>query len=181
MLLELACTILARMSNLVALIAVLWNFLELVLRILRVYDFLSFRYWLFFSWNSTKMHHRLLSSEWFAFIGQKAGLNVPGSPYGITFLPLPSLSSGMRSMNVSTYSCGDDSLGCSCGDCPSAPSCSNKAPPPTHKKHSCSINIGSLEVNVDFSVCVYQCNRYEFLHNTVLVGQSCRQNVLISY
>lgn len=92
----------------------------------------------------------LLSSEWFAFIGQKAALNVPGSPYGITFLPTPSVSSGMRPMNVSTYSCGDDSLGCSCGDCPAAAACSHTAATPTQKKHSCSINIGSLEVNVDF-------------------------------
>ncbi|EFH67498.1 predicted protein [Arabidopsis lyrata subsp. lyrata] len=93
--------------------------------------------------------------EWFAFIGQKAGVNVPGSPYGIAFLPTPPVSSGMRPMNVSTYSCGDESLGCSCGDCPSAATCSSKAEVPTQKKHSCSIKIGSLEAKcVDFILAI---------------------------
>lgn len=122
----------------------------------------------------------VVSSEWFAFIGQKAAVNVPGSPYGIAFLPTPPVSSGMRPMNVSTYSCGDDTLGCSCGDCPSAATCSSKAELPTKKKHSCSIKIGSLEVNMGFIFT----NAYDMkssLLNMVLVGQSCRQNVLISY
>jgi len=92
----------------------------------------------------------VVSSEWFTFIGQKAGVNLPGSPYGIAFLPTPPVSSGMRPMNVSIYSCGDESLGCSCGDCPSAATCSSKAEVPTQKKHSCSIKIGSLEVSMDF-------------------------------
>lgn len=91
----------------------------------------------------------VLLSEWFAFIGQKAGVNVPGSPYGIEFLPTPPVSSGMRPMNVSTYSCSDDSLGCSCGDCPSTAACSSKATIPTQEKHSCSIRIGSLEVSMN--------------------------------
>lgn len=66
-------------------------------------------------------------------------------------MPTPPASSGMRPMNVSTYSCSDDTLGCSCGDCPSAPVCSSNATLPSQKKHSCSIKIGSLEVkNVDF-------------------------------
>lgn len=51
----------------------------------------------------------------------------------------------MRPMNVSTYSCGDVSLGCSCGDCPSSPVCSNTAPPP-HEGDKCSVRIGSLKV-----------------------------------
>jgi Niemann-Pick C1 protein len=93
--------------------------------------------------------------EWFTFIGQKAGVNLPGSPYGIAFLPTPPVSSGMRPMNVSIYSCGDESLGCSCGDCPSAATCSSKAEVPTQKKHSCSIKIGSLEVKcVDFILAI---------------------------
>ncbi|CAI9755796.1 unnamed protein product [Fraxinus pennsylvanica] len=82
--------------------------------------------------------------EWYAFIGTKAGLDVLGSPYSINFLPAANESSGMRPMNVSTYSCGDTSLGCSCGDCSSSPICSNSAPPP-HQKHSCSVRIGSLK------------------------------------
>nr|GEV34306.1 reverse transcriptase domain-containing protein [Tanacetum cinerariifolium] len=58
---------------------------------------------------------------WFAFIGRKAALN------------------------VIAYSCGDTSLGCSCGDCPSAPVCSSSAPTQPHKKGSCSVRIGSLK------------------------------------
>lgn len=84
--------------------------------------------------------------EWFAFIGRKAPLGVPGSPYAITFRPNATASSGMRLMNVSTYSCGDISLGCSCGDCPSSSACSNIAPPTIQKMDSCSIRIGSLTV-----------------------------------
>ncbi|KAL2538045.1 Patched family protein [Forsythia ovata] len=82
--------------------------------------------------------------EWYAFIGKKAGLGVPGSPYSINFLPAAPESSGMRPMNVSTYSCGDTSLGCSCGDCPLSTICSNSAPSP-HQKRSCSVRIGSLK------------------------------------
>ncbi|XP_018477401.1 uncharacterized protein LOC108848510 [Raphanus sativus] len=94
--------------------------------------------------------------EWFAFIGQKAGVNLPGSPYGIKFSPLPPVSSGMKPMNVSTYLCSDDTLGCSCGDCPSAGACSSTAAaPPTQKRHACSIKIGSLEAKcVDFVLAV---------------------------
>ncbi|WZZ54559.1 hypothetical protein YC2023_054666 [Brassica napus] len=96
-----------------------------------------------------------LGAEWFAFIGQKAGVNLPGSPYGIKFSPLPPVSSGMKPMNVSTYSCSDDTLGCSCGDCPSAGACSSTAAPPTQKRHACSIKIGSLEAKcVDFVLAI---------------------------
>ncbi|KAI9114197.1 hypothetical protein K1719_014847 [Acacia pycnantha] len=84
--------------------------------------------------------------EWFAFVGRKAPLGVPGSPYAIMFQPNATASSGMRLMNVSTYSCGDVSLGCSCGDCPSSSVCSNIAPPTIQKMDSCSIRIGSLTV-----------------------------------
>ncbi|KAH0929934.1 hypothetical protein HID58_015661 [Brassica napus] len=96
-----------------------------------------------------------LGAEWFAFIGQKAGVNLPGSPYGIKFSPSPPVSSGMKPMNVSTYSCSDDTLGCSCGDCPSAAACSSTAAPPTQKRHACSIKIGSLEAKrVDFVLAI---------------------------
>lgn len=85
--------------------------------------------------------------EWFAFIGQKAPLGFPGSPYTIDFkLSIPE-SSRMELMNVSVYSCADTSLGCSCGDCPSSPACSNPEPPTPHKKDYCSIKIGHLKVN----------------------------------
>ena len=75
-------------------------------------------------------------------------------------------------MNVSTYSCSDDTLGCSCGDCPSAGACSSTAAPPTQKRHACSIKIGSLEVNMNF--CIYllmRCNINKVLLNKCfLVG-----------
>ncbi|PWA80102.1 patched family protein [Artemisia annua] len=83
--------------------------------------------------------------EWFAFIGRKAVLNMPGSPYAINFRSDADESVGMKPMNVTAYSCGDTSLGCSCGDCPSAPVCSSSAPTQPHKKGSCSVRIGSLK------------------------------------
>lgn len=93
--------------------------------------------------------------EWYAFIGRRAGLNVPGSPYAITFKSNSSDSSAMKPMNVSTYSCGDTSLGCSCGDCPSSSVCSNTAPPSPHKKGSCSIKIGHLKAKcIEFVVAI---------------------------
>lgn len=90
----------------------------------------------------------LVLAEWFAFIGRQAGLNLPGSPYAIQFLPTAPESSGMIPMNVSMYSCGDVSLGCSCGDCPSSSVCSNTATPPSIKGATCSVRIGSLKVRV---------------------------------
>ncbi|KAL3830515.1 hypothetical protein ACJIZ3_019317 [Penstemon smallii] len=83
--------------------------------------------------------------EWYAFIGRKAPLGVPGSPYAINFLPSAPESSGMSPMNVSTFTCGDTSLGCSCGDCPLSGVCSSSALPSPPKKASCSVRIGSLK------------------------------------
>ncbi|KAG6434864.1 hypothetical protein SASPL_106508 [Salvia splendens] len=82
--------------------------------------------------------------EWYAFLGRRAGLGVPGSPYAINFLPAAPESVGMKPMNVSTYSCGDTSLGCSCGDCPSSAACSSLGLPTPPKKGSCSVRIGSI-------------------------------------
>ncbi|KAJ6953196.1 NPC intracellular cholesterol transporter 1-like isoform X2 [Populus alba x Populus x berolinensis] len=79
-----------------------------------------------------------IGAEWYAFIGRQAPLNVPGSPYAMTFKPSAPESSGMKPMNVSTYSCGDISLGCSCGDCPQSPVCANTDPPPHHEGASCA-------------------------------------------
>uniref|UniRef100_A0A2P2MG79 Niemann-Pick C1 protein-like n=1 Tax=Rhizophora mucronata TaxID=61149 RepID=A0A2P2MG79_RHIMU len=93
--------------------------------------------------------------DWFAFIGRRAAPNLPGSPYAITFLSTAPESSGMRAMNISTYKCGDISLGCSCGDCPLSPVCANTASPPGHKEGSCAVRIGSLKAKcVDFALSV---------------------------
>ncbi|KAI3725546.1 hypothetical protein L1987_65336 [Smallanthus sonchifolius] len=93
--------------------------------------------------------------EWFAFIGIKAGLQIPGSPYAINFRSDADVSVGMKPMNVTTYSCGGTSLGCSCGDCPSAPVCSSSAPQPLHEKGSCSVRIGTFKVRcIEVSVAM---------------------------
>lgn len=93
--------------------------------------------------------------EWFAFIGRKAALSVPGSPYAINFRSDADVSTGMKPMNVTTYSCGDTSLGCSCGDCPSSPVCSGSTLPPPHNKGSCSVRIGSFKARcIEVSVAV---------------------------
>ncbi|EYU30271.1 hypothetical protein MIMGU_mgv1a000352mg [Erythranthe guttata] len=93
--------------------------------------------------------------EWYAFIGRRAGLGVPGSPYSINFLSGVPESSGMKPMNVSTYSCGDTSLGCSCGDCPNSAVCSNSASPAPPKKSSCSVRIGSIKAKcVEVAVAI---------------------------
>lgn len=92
--------------------------------------------------------------EWFAFIGQKAPPGFPGSPYAINFkLSIPE-SSGLELMNVSTYSCGDTSLGCSCGDCPLSPMCSSSEPPSPPRKEACTIRIGSLKVGNDADITI---------------------------
>ncbi|EPS73141.1 hypothetical protein M569_01615, partial [Genlisea aurea] len=91
----------------------------------------------------------------FAFLGRKVGPGIPGSPFSISFVPNAPESSGIVPMNVSSYSCGDTSLGCSCGDCPSAFACSNSALPPPTKRSSCSVRIGSLKAKcIDFSLTI---------------------------
>ncbi|MFS8006288.1 putative Sterol-sensing domain, protein patched/dispatched [Helianthus anomalus] len=93
--------------------------------------------------------------ELFAFIGQEAAPKLPGSPYAINFRSDADVSVGMKPMNVRTYSCGDTSLGCSCGDCPSSPVCSGSAPQPLHENGSCSVRIGSLQAKcVEFSLAI---------------------------
>ncbi|KAK8512630.1 hypothetical protein V6N13_082835 [Hibiscus sabdariffa] len=93
--------------------------------------------------------------EWFTFIGRRAPNNLPGSPYAIQFLPSVPESSGMKPMNVSTYSCRDVSLGCSCGDCPSSPACSNTAISTSNNGAKCSVRIGSLKAKcVDLALAI---------------------------
>ncbi|KAH7664266.1 NPC1-like protein [Dioscorea alata] len=84
--------------------------------------------------------------DWFAFLGRRANLNEAGSPYAITFRPNISDSSGMKPMNSTVYSCGDPSLGCSCGDCSSSSLCTENKLPVSQEKHSCFIRIGSLKI-----------------------------------
>ncbi|XP_073112906.1 uncharacterized protein [Elaeis guineensis] len=92
--------------------------------------------------------------EWLAFIGHQANPNEPGSPYAIAF-QIDVDSSGMKPMNVTVYSCGDPSLGCSCGDCPSSSVCSDSASPAPREKQACAIRIGSLKVKcLDFSLAI---------------------------
>lgn len=93
--------------------------------------------------------------ELFAFIGSKAPLGFPGSPYAIDFKLTVPASSEMKLMNVSAYSCGDTLLGCSCGDCPLSPACSTSEPPSPHKEDSCLIRVGKLKLKcVDFSLAI---------------------------
>ncbi|XP_006652645.2 NPC intracellular cholesterol transporter 1-like [Oryza brachyantha] len=93
--------------------------------------------------------------DWFAFLGRQANVNEIGSPYLITF---PSDISGMSSvkpLNATIYSCGDPSLGCSCGDCPSSSVCTGSLLPQLNTETSCSVKMGSLKAKcLDFSLVV---------------------------
>eukprot|EP00899_Mesostigma_viride_P026866 jgi/Mesvir1/7364/Mv19167-RA.1 len=63
--------------------------------------------------------------EWASFMGAKRPLGEEGSPYTINFpdeADLPE-GSGIRPLDLDMHTCGDPSLTCSCGDCPSAPGC----------------------------------------------------------
>ncbi|CAA6655866.1 unnamed protein product [Spirodela intermedia] len=82
--------------------------------------------------------------EWLAFIGRQADLGEPGSPYAINFPSTVPDSSTIKPMDVPVYSCGDSLLGCSCGDCPSSPMCSDQTPPTPHHKRKCSIKFDQL-------------------------------------
>ena len=88
----------------------------------------------------------MASKDWLAFIGRQANLNEPGSPYLITFRSDFSDSSGVKPLNSTIYSCGDPSLGCSCGDCPSSSVCTGSLLPQLNTETSCSVKMGSLKV-----------------------------------
>uniref|UniRef100_A0A453CMJ5 Niemann-Pick C1 N-terminal domain-containing protein n=1 Tax=Aegilops tauschii subsp. strangulata TaxID=200361 RepID=A0A453CMJ5_AEGTS len=81
-----------------------------------------------------------------AFLGRQANPNEPGSPYLITYRPDLSDSSGVKPLNTTVYSCGDPSLGCSCGDCPSSSVCMGSLLPQSKTETSCSVKMGSLKV-----------------------------------
>lgn len=92
--------------------------------------------------------------EWFSFLGQRAEPGSLGSPYAIDFRLSTPDSSEMELMNVSSYTCSDTLLGCSCGDCPSSFTCSRPEPPP-HKRDTCSIKLGLLRVKcIDFAMTI---------------------------
>ncbi|KAK9928380.1 hypothetical protein M0R45_025517 [Rubus argutus] len=94
-------------------------------------------------------------TEWFTFIGRQAPPNAPGSPYAIRFRSSATETSEMKPMNVSTYSCGDNSLGCSCGDCPSSTVCSNTVSPVSPKGGSCAVRIGSIQAKcIDLGLAI---------------------------
>jgi Niemann-Pick C1 protein len=79
-------------------------------------------------------------------MGRQANPNEPGSPYLITYRSDYSGSSGVKPLNSTVYSCGDPSLGCSCGDCPSSSVCAGSLSPQLSTENSCSVKIGSLKV-----------------------------------
>ncbi|KAJ4811770.1 Niemann-Pick C1-like protein 1 [Rhynchospora pubera] len=82
--------------------------------------------------------------EWFAFMGKLASPDTPGSPYAITYRTENTDTSAIKPLNATVYSCGDTSLGCSCGDCPSSTACASSAPIAPKHKASCMIKMGSL-------------------------------------
>ncbi|KAG2574016.1 hypothetical protein PVAP13_7KG294500 [Panicum virgatum] len=93
--------------------------------------------------------------EWLAFLGRQAKPNEPGSPYLIAYRSDPSDSSGVKPLNSTIYSCGDPSLGCSCGDCPSSSVCTGSLLPQLNTETSCSVKMGSLKAKcLDFSLVV---------------------------
>lgn len=98
--------------------------------------------------NASVLIVRLFCAGWFAFIGRQVGLNVPGSPYAINFTSIVPEASGMSPMNISSYSCSDTSLSCSCGDCPLSPTCTSSAAPSISKSKTCSVKMGSVEVKL---------------------------------
>ncbi|KAK8965582.1 hypothetical protein KSP40_PGU021601 [Platanthera guangdongensis] len=93
--------------------------------------------------------------DFLAFLGRQAAPNTPGSPYEIDFQTNAPLTSGMKPMNTTVYSCGDSLLGCSCGDCFSSPACSVVTPPALPEKGSCKIAMGSVRVKcIELSLAV---------------------------
>ena len=71
----------------------------------------------------------------------------PGSPFAIQFTSFVENSSSMEPLNVSVHPCWDTSLSCSCGDCPSANSCADVIPPPSHDDNGfCKLQVGRAQV-----------------------------------
>ncbi|KAF9683241.1 hypothetical protein SADUNF_Sadunf05G0192200 [Salix dunnii] len=117
-------------------------------------------------------------TEWYAFIGRRAPLDVPGSPYAMTFKPTAPVSSGMKPMNVSTYSCGDISLGCSCGDCPQSPVCANTALPPHHEGGSCAAKCVDVSLTILYIILISMFLGWGLFHRKRKGNQTFRMNPL---
>ncbi|KAJ7299954.1 hypothetical protein O6H91_Y105400 [Diphasiastrum complanatum] len=84
--------------------------------------------------------------EWFSFIGAKAGLYAPGSPFAIRFRTSAPKLSSIRPLNTTMVPCWDSSLSCSCGDCPTAKYCSQAPPTPTNHTSVCAVHIGGNQI-----------------------------------
>lgn len=88
------------------------------------------------------------AEAWFKFIGRKAELFEPGSPFAINFTSAADSSSLMEPLNVSVVPCWDTSLSCSCGDCPAASFCGDITPSPSHDSDDyCTVHAGFIQVH----------------------------------
>ena len=63
--------------------------------------------------------------QWVDFLGLLKDKRVPpqGSPFQINFPPVDQIPDEMEEMNGTMASCGEGTLACSCGDCPSGSTC----------------------------------------------------------
>ncbi|XP_078448414.1 uncharacterized protein LOC144716987 isoform X2 [Wolffia australiana] len=93
--------------------------------------------------------------DWLAFIGRRSDPGDIGSPFAINFRFTVPDGSPAKPMNAHAYSCSDSSLGCSCGDCPSAAVCSDQIPSTPLSKGTCHIKMGYFKVNcLNFSLAI---------------------------
>ncbi|GAQ79217.1 putative Niemann-Pick C type protein [Klebsormidium nitens] len=80
--------------------------------------------------------------EWFAFLGNKADLYLPGSPFAITFPDDPPPHSGLTALDMPVIACSDPAFACSCGDCPSADGCAPPEPSGGNEtRHGCEVQL----------------------------------------
>lgn len=87
------------------------------------------------------------AEAWFSFIGRKAELFEPGSPFAIHFNSTNDSPPPMQPLNVSVVPCWDTSLSCSCGDCPAAAFCGDATPPSSRDSdEKCILHAGFIQV-----------------------------------
>ncbi|KAH7388448.1 hypothetical protein KP509_16G076200 [Ceratopteris richardii] len=95
------------------------------------------------------------AEEWFKFIGRKAELYEPGSPFAINFATAAGSSPLIQPLNVSVVPCGDTLLSCSCGDCPSADYCERTTPSPSYNAEDhCTVDLGLIQVQC-IDLCMF--------------------------